>query len=127
MSSYGNHHGGWAHRTRTFDFGEEKVAKEKGKHWLEVDSHKKRLKGTGFVKCIQCPGATGRIASGIVGEERGKKLMDCSRVYGKVKLITEDQAKRCDGKNPLSSSKDEILQAHHKPSPIFPRHRHHQL
>ena len=71
-------------------------------------NHERALAGTGFQKCAPCPGCGGKIMEG---------LMRCGRVGGNGVLITEAQARRCDGTKPppynKKSSKRNTAEEHH--------------
>jgi hypothetical protein len=75
------------------------------KYLWAVQKHATALAGTVFAgKCANCPGTTGKLTNGKMG---------CSRAGAAPVLITEAQAKRCDGRKPPLT-----LEVSHKPSGI---------
>jgi hypothetical protein len=95
---------------------EKKVAKKlrnrRKKGCLAIAKHQRKLKGTPFFCCAECPGTSGKI------EEDG--TMKCSNTDTGVPVsVTAEQAGRCDGSKPPPPLE---VKYHHKPNPIFQSH-----
>jgi hypothetical protein len=64
--------------------------------WV-VRKHEAALAGTCFARCAECPGTGGKIVDG---------RMSCARAGATPVLVTEAQAKACNGKKPPAQVAD---------------------
>ncbi len=87
-----------------------------------VRKHGKALAETGFECCAVCPGCPGKTEFvPIPGNEQGMMhMMKCSRAGPVGKLITAEQAERCDGSEPFVHPPSRHHGHHH------PHHHHNE-